>query len=86
VEAGDSFILTSDGLIDQNGGDRDYPFGRKRLIEILSGLQGHALSAQRDSLTQVLQQYMGEEPQRDDITVLGFAFAPGGGRHDQDHE
>ena len=86
LEAGDVLYLTSDGFIDQNGGDRDYPFGRKRFIEILSGIQGHALSAQRDSLTQVLQQYMGEEPQRDDITVLGFAFAPGGGRHDQDHE
>jgi len=86
VQAGDGFTLTSDGFIDQNGGDRDYPFGRKRFIEILSGLQGRALSAQRDSLTQVLQQYMGEEPQRDDITVLGFAFSPEGVCHDQDHK
>lgn len=83
VEPGDVFFLTSDGFIDQNGGERDYPFGRKRFIETLTGLQSLPLSQQRDGLTQGLQKYMGEEPQRDDMIVLGFTLSPNGVGHEQ---
>ncbi len=85
VEAGDTFYLTSDGFIDQNGGDRDYPFGRKRLINTLVGLQGLPLTQQCDGLAQALLKYRGEEPQRDDVTVLGFAFSTGGVLNDQEY-
>jgi serine phosphatase RsbU (regulator of sigma subunit) len=85
AEPGDVFDLTSDGFIDQNGGDRDYPFGRKRFIETLTGLQNLPLSQQRDGLTQGLQKYMGEEPQRDDMIVLGFTLSPNGVANEQNN-
>lgn len=85
AEPGDVFYLTSDGFIDQNGGDRDYPFGRKRFIETLTGLQNLPLSQQRDGLTQGLQKYMGEEPQRDDMIVLGFTLSPNGVANEQNN-
>jgi serine phosphatase RsbU (regulator of sigma subunit) len=83
LEPGDVFYLTSDGFIDQNGGERDYPFGRKRFIDTLSGLAGLALPQQRDGLIQVMQQYMGEETQRDDVTVFGFTFLSEGERREK---
>ena len=86
VEPGDVFYLTSDGFIDQNGGERDVPFGRQRFMATLGALQGHSLTSQRESLAARLQEYMGEELQRDDITVFGFAFLPGGIQDEQDQQ
>ena len=86
LEAGDVFYLTSDGFIDQNGGDRDYPFGRKRFIDTLSGLSGQSLSQQRDGLIAAWQSYMGEEMQRDDVTVFGFTFWSEGERREKNDE
>ena len=86
LEAGDVLYLTSDGFIDQNGGDRDYPFGRKRFIDTLSGLSGQSLSQQRDGLIAAWQSYMGEETQRDDVTVFGFTFWSEGERREKNDE
>ena len=86
LEAGDVLYLTSDGFIDQNGGDRDYPFGRKRFIDTLSGLSGQSLSQQRDGLIAAWQSYMGEEMQRDDVTVFGFTFWSEGERREKNDE
>lgn len=86
LEAGDVLYLTSDGFIDQNGGDRDYPFGRKRFIDTLSGLSGQNLSQQRDGLIAAWQSYMGEEMQRDDVTVFGFTFWSEGERREKNDE
>ena len=84
VEPGDVFYLTSDGFIDQNGGERDYPFGRQRFMATLGALQGQSLGNQKENLAKRLQEYMGQELQRDDITVFGFAFMPGGKHDEQD--
>ena len=86
LEAGDVLYLTSDGFIDQNGGDRDYPFGRKRFIDSLSGLSGQNLSQQRDGLIAAWQRYMKEETQRDDVTVFGFTFWSEGERREKNDE
>ncbi len=86
LEPGDVFYLTSDGFIDQNGGGHDYPFGRKRFMDTLAGLSGLSLSQQKDGLVQVMQKYTGEETQRDDITVLGFALLSEGVRREQNDE
>ncbi len=83
VEPGDVFYLTSDGFIDQNGGERDYPFGRQRFMATLGALQGQSLESQQKDLSLRLQEYMGQELQRDDITVFGFAFLPGGIQDEQ---
>jgi serine phosphatase RsbU (regulator of sigma subunit) len=84
VEPSDVFYLTSDGFIDQNGGERDVPFGRQRFMATLGALQGQSLANQRENLSLRLQEYMGQELQRDDITVFGFAFLSGGIRDEQD--
>lgn len=74
VQSGDRFYLTTDGFIDQNGGEKDYPFGRKKLIEIIREQSGSNLTLQRNSFESALRLYMGNELQRDDITLIGFVF------------
>jgi len=76
VEEGDLFFMTTDGFVDQNGGIKDFPMGRRTFVETISGRSNPALVQYKDDLEQVLATYMGEEAQRDDITVLGFRFRP----------
>lgn len=35
IQEGDIFIVTTDGFIHQNGGERKYPFGKKRLCNMI---------------------------------------------------
>lgn len=72
IQNGDRFYLSTDGYIDQNGGDKDYPFGRKRLMKAIAEQTGKELSQQQADFENLLREYMGKEPQRDDITLIGF--------------
>lgn len=74
MEAGDVFYMTSDGYIDQNGGEKDYSFGRKRFIQAITDHEEIPLAQQKQAFEDLLIQYRGKELQRDDITVVGFSF------------
>lgn len=75
IKAGDCFYLTTDGYIDQNGGSKDYPMGRKAFVEcIAKEAPDMAFRQQQEIFENKLKAYMGSEPQRDDITVIGLAF------------
>lgn len=74
VQSGDRFYLTTDGYPDQNGGEKDYPFGRKMLGKVIREQAKMEMLHQREAFEQVLKEYMGNEPQRDDITLIGFWF------------
>lgn len=73
-KAGDRFYLTTDGYIDQNGGEKDYPLGRKRLLKTIGEYGAQAMTEQQRAFSTVLSEYMGDEPQRDDITLVGFSI------------
>lgn len=73
LPSGDARIyLMSDGFIDQNGGERDYSFGRKRYVELLQSIHHLTPEEQCGKMIQSLESYMHGERQRDDITVLSF--------------
>lgn len=75
LKAGDCLYLTTDGYLDQNGGLKDYPMGRKAFLEcIASQPQDTPLIKQQESLENMLEAYKGNEAQRDDITVIGVTF------------
>jgi serine phosphatase RsbU (regulator of sigma subunit) len=71
-----AFYLASDGLFGQMGAGR-LPFGKKRLCEFIASHGGDSMEAQHSALAARLAQHRGEEPQRDDITVIGFRLNPG---------
>lgn len=64
--------LTTDGYLDQNGGEKDYCFGRKRFLEIILNNSNSPLREQQQIFEEALEDYMTGKSQRDDITVLGF--------------
>ncbi len=66
------FYLTTDGFIDQNGEDSEFGFGKKRFKELLNKYYHLNLEEQRQKIEIELNVYMKSEPQRDDITFLGF--------------
>ncbi|EGW36405.1 SpoIIE family protein phosphatase [Desulfosporosinus sp. OT] len=72
VEPGDRFYLTTDGYLDQNGGLNDYSFGKSRFMEIITRTSSLSMREQGAYYESELTDYMGQAPQRDDITVVGF--------------
>ena len=72
LHSGDMIYLASDGFPDQFGGKDDKKFLRvnfKRLLEKISVLQ---VPAQIKILEETLHEWKGEQPQTDDILVVGI--------------
>ncbi|WP_102347583.1 SpoIIE family protein phosphatase [Bacillus sp. Marseille-P3661] len=67
-----TFYFTTDGFIDQNGGESDYSFGKKSFLRLIEHAYSKPLAYQKHIFLTELQKYMGDEPQRDDITILAF--------------
>jgi serine phosphatase RsbU (regulator of sigma subunit) len=70
-ESGAILYLGSDGLTDQNGGERDLPYGRKRLAELVNECYSEPLERQGQRIEAELRRYMDGREQRDDITLVG---------------
>lgn len=67
---GSMLYFTTDGYADQP--DRESRvFAAKRLREMLKSIAGKSVAAQQDFLEKELSAHQGNEPQRDDITVVG---------------
>lgn len=72
LESDMRFFMTTDGLLDQGGGPKGFPFGKRRFREFLVEHQGETLEEQKESLKRKVEEYRGGEDQRDDVTVVGF--------------
>lgn len=75
VEEGMQIYITTDGFLDQNGGEKDFPFGKKRFQQIINDNVGNPMSSQKDTFLAMLKEYqeMVEDNERnDDITVIGL--------------
>jgi serine phosphatase RsbU (regulator of sigma subunit) len=69
-----AFYLTTDGVLDQSGGARGYSFGNERFAAMLRRHAREPFAAQRAAFERELAEYRSGQPQRDDITVLGFGL------------
>ncbi|WP_048709236.1 PAS domain-containing protein [Microvirga massiliensis] len=69
---GESYYMTTDGLIEQIGCETHRAYGRKRFIEVIARHRGNPMSEQRDALIAALTRHQGTEQRRDDVTVIGF--------------
>ncbi|MEO7430991.1 MAG: SpoIIE family protein phosphatase [Dokdonella sp.] len=74
---GERYILSSDGIFDQNGGEKGFAFGQTRVRDVLSSLIDRPLAQLFDALAVQLDEYRGDLPQRDDITLFGFSLDAG---------
>jgi serine phosphatase RsbU (regulator of sigma subunit) len=69
-----TFYLTTDGLLDQAGGQKGFSFGSARFTELMKRYAHLSLEQQRAAFAEELEKYQGGLAQRDDITLLGFRF------------
>ncbi len=72
VDGTESFYLYSDGITDQVGGHKNFPYGNKKFKQLLSSIQDRTMNEQEAVITDTLITYQGENSRRDDITVIGF--------------
>jgi PAS domain S-box-containing protein len=68
------FIMTTDGMIDQIGGEKRRGFGKKRFVNLLNELQGSPMQEVGIGLYTALTEYQGDESRRDDVSMMGFSF------------
>ena len=64
--------LTTDGLIDQLGGVKSLPFGKRRLKKILLENYKKDFKEQKEIILNEFENYMGDEDRLDDVTLFGF--------------
>ncbi|MDD2851267.1 MAG: SpoIIE family protein phosphatase [Desulfuromonadaceae bacterium] len=72
INAGECCYLTSDGLLDLPGGDKGYGFGAERFRTLLAGTAGDTMQSRGEMIAQVLSDYQGDFPSRDDMTLIAF--------------
>ncbi|MDN3577699.1 biofilm regulation protein phosphatase SiaA [Chitinimonas viridis] len=71
---GRTFYLSTDGFLDQAGGELGFGFGTSRFAEMLARHARLPLAEQGEAFAATLAAYQGEHAQRDDITMLCFRF------------
>ncbi|AFM26217.1 response regulator [Desulfomonile tiedjei] len=72
IDARTTFCMCTDGTIDQTGGPKGLPFDRKNFESLLSSHWDEAFCVQKQLIEKAIETYRGDEPQLDDITVVGF--------------
>lgn len=66
------YYLTTDGFLDQAGGEHRFGFGETRFATLLREHAGDPIEQQGAVFSEALTQYRGDLAQRDDVTVLCF--------------
>ncbi|MEA3290025.1 MAG: SpoIIE family protein phosphatase [Campylobacterota bacterium] len=72
VKEGMQFYLTTDGYLDQNGGVKGFPFGKKRFKAIVEEYHEESFADQQEVFLEELHEYQGDEDRNDDITLIAL--------------
>jgi len=75
VKEGMKFYCTTDGYLDQNGGEKDFPFGKKRFTNIIKDNHTLPMMDQKNIFIEKMEEYeemIVNNDRNDDMTVIGF--------------
>ncbi len=72
VTPGTAYYLFTDGITDHVGGQPKRLMGRRRLTELLSQYADRPLAEQVAHIEAALADYRGDEPRRDDMTLIAI--------------
>ena len=75
VEKGMKFYCTTDGYLDQNGGEKGFPFGKKRFSNVLKEHHKQSMDNMQKILQTDILEYeeaFKDNDRNDDMTVIGF--------------
>ncbi len=66
------FYILTDGYFDQTGGEKGFPFGKKRLKRLIEKNYKYDFDVQKEIFIKEFMKYKGGNEQKDDITFIGF--------------
>jgi sigma-B regulation protein RsbU (phosphoserine phosphatase) len=72
LKKGDCVYMFSDGYADQFGGIANKKFMKKNLLNLLSEMNTDNMSIQNSKLIDIFDEWKGNEPQTDDILIIGI--------------
>jgi serine phosphatase RsbU (regulator of sigma subunit) len=75
LQKGDAFYIFSDGYADQFGGPKEKKFMSAQLKETLVELSGKPMLQQGERLNEIFEQWRGDNPQVDDVTLIGVRYS-----------
>jgi serine phosphatase RsbU (regulator of sigma subunit) len=64
--------LTTDGFLDQIGGEKELPFGKERFKKLILKYQNLDFIMQKEMFLEELKKYQKDNPRTDDIAVIGL--------------
>ena len=79
VEEGMKFYCTTDGFLDQNGGEKNFPFGKTRFKKVIHSSCTLTMEKQKEVFIEEIEKYRAcveDNERNDDITVIGFEIGP----------
>lgn len=74
LQKGDAFYIFSDGYADQFGGPKQKKFMSMQLRETLVALDGMPMLRQGERLNEIFEEWRGDSPQIDDVTLIGVRY------------
>ena len=77
AKKGMKLYLTTDGYIDQNGGQKGFPMGKTRFMRIIEDFGGESMADQQEMFLYELDAYESEfedYERNDDVTVIGITI------------
>ena len=72
IDEGMKFYLTTDGYLDQNGGEKSFPYGKKKFKKLIEKYHNETFADQQEIFLYELLKYRGDEEVNDDITLIGL--------------
>jgi len=66
------FYCSTDGYFDQNGGEKGFPFGKKKFGDFIINNKNKEFAKQKELLLNKLIEYQNDEDRNDDVTIVGF--------------
>jgi serine phosphatase RsbU (regulator of sigma subunit) len=64
--------ITTDGYLDQTGGEKNFCFGRKKFVKLIEDNFHESFHEQKEIFEDTITSYQGNQDRKDDITVIGF--------------
>lgn len=74
LRKGDAFYIFTDGYADQFGGPKEKKFMSNQLKETLLSMDGMPMIRQGERLAEIFDNWKGNNPQVDDVTVIGVRY------------
>lgn len=72
IKEGMKFYLTTDGYLDQNGGEKGFCMGKTKFKNIIIQNNQESFSLQKERFQQSLKEYQNSYIRNDDVTVVAF--------------